>query len=305
MARQLTQYRNADIHADVIQYSRKSERDVRAVIDDMRAQLLALLGSSDIASLTRRQRTSIESKAEKIIAANYDKIKDMLSARTKDLMGVLVPALAKDYGSMATEAPKDDQIMMDGATLAEVWAASEAATNKHIRRIIRLSDDSKAVRESLSATMVKARKGAAMQAQSLNMAAKVEAQKTAATDASDVDEFIWRSMFDSSTCVRCATMDGKRYNADMQPLDSQPNLQPPMHSNCRCEMEAVTDVKARQAEAEITFKEWLDKKPASYQESFLGKGRYDLYKDGKITLSDLINGGGDDLTLSQLRSKYE
>jgi hypothetical protein len=37
----------------------------------------------------------------------------------------------------------------------------------------------------------------------------------------------------------------------------------------------------------------------------LGKGRAQLWRDGKITLSQLLNAEGAPLTLAQLKAKYD
>jgi len=55
---------------------------------------------------------------------------------------------------------------------------------------------------------------------------------------------------------------------------------------------------------DTTFEQWFEGKDKTFQESYLGKGRYQLFKDGKITFSDLVNQQGRYLKLSELNSKY-
>lgn len=59
-----------------------------------------------------------------------------------------------------------------------------------------------------------------------------------------------------------------------------------------------------QVSSKINFEEWFSKKDKAFQEEYLGKGRYKLYKDGKITFSDLVNQSGRTLTIQELKAKY-
>jgi hypothetical protein len=57
-----------------------------------------------------------------------------------------------------------------------------------------------------------------------------------------------------------------------------------------------------QVSAGTNFDKWLSQKDKSFQEQYLGKGRYDLYKSGKITLSDLVNQQGEVLSVKELKN---
>ena len=55
-----------------------------------------------------------------------------------------------------------------------------------------------------------------------------------------------------------------------------------------------------QVSADLTFDQWLDKKAPAFQDELLGKGRAKLFRDGKITLPDLIDQSGRPLTIEEL-----
>ncbi len=59
-----------------------------------------------------------------------------------------------------------------------------------------------------------------------------------------------------------------------------------------------------QVAADLTFADWLGGKPPEFADEMLGKGRAALWRDGKITLNQLLDQQGNPLTLAQLRSKY-
>ena len=59
-----------------------------------------------------------------------------------------------------------------------------------------------------------------------------------------------------------------------------------------------------QVPSTTTFTSWFDGKDKAFQEKYLGKGRFELYKSGKINLSNLISRNGEPLTLKELNLKY-
>lgn len=59
-----------------------------------------------------------------------------------------------------------------------------------------------------------------------------------------------------------------------------------------------------QVAADITFDQFLRGKPQEFADKMLGKGRAELWREGKITLSELLNQRGQPLTLKELAAKY-
>jgi SPP1 gp7 family putative phage head morphogenesis protein len=53
-----------------------------------------------------------------------------------------------------------------------------------------------------------------------------------------------------------------------------------------------------------SFGDWLGKKPVAFQDELLGKGKAQLWRDGKIALTDLVNQDARPLTLAELRAKF-
>lgn len=56
-----------------------------------------------------------------------------------------------------------------------------------------------------------------------------------------------------------------------------------------------------QVPASLTYEDWLKRKPAEFQKEVLGPGKYRLWKQGKISLRDLIDQKGNPLTIEELR----
>jgi hypothetical protein len=120
---------------------------------------------------------------------------------------------------------------------------------------------------------------------------------------------------DTSTCERCAPLDGLEWQKDGTPIGhSLPLPRYPLHYNCRCLLIPVVldgpqggqrASDGGPVSASLTFSGWLERQSPAKVAEVLGKGRAELYKAGKITLMDLTSGAGRPLTLEQLRKKYD
>ncbi len=60
-----------------------------------------------------------------------------------------------------------------------------------------------------------------------------------------------------------------------------------------------------QISAKTTFNNFLVRKGKAYQDEMLGKGRADMWRAGKITLKDLVDGNGRPLTLAELKAAID
>ena len=129
-----------------------------------------------------------------------------------------------------------------------------------------------------------------------------------------------QSVLDSRTTFICAERDNKEWDLELKPIGHKlPFKLPCLHYRCRSIMLPITksykelglDVEEipigtrsslnGQVPADTNFSQWFERQSADFKENYLGKGRYELYKDNKITLSDLVNQQGKTLTLEQLR----
>jgi hypothetical protein len=131
------------------------------------------------------------------------------------------------------------------------------------------------------------------------------------------------STLDSHTSLVCVAYSGAEWNLDFKPIGK--NKKPynngvPRHFNCRSVEIPITksfkelglkvkDPKLTtrasdegQIDANTSFDSFLKRKGVVYQNSMLGKGRADLWRAGKITLKDLVDGNGRPLTLAELQA---
>lgn len=131
----------------------------------------------------------------------------------------------------------------------------------------------------------------------------------------------WVAALDIRTCPLCAIRDGKQWTLEGKPIGhSIPFQAPPIHFNDRCALIAVTktpqelgiDVgelpqtlraSATGMTTDKTFDDWLKRQPKDKIEEVLGKGKADLWINGKVTFDQLFK-NGKPLTLEQLNAKY-
>lgn len=129
------------------------------------------------------------------------------------------------------------------------------------------------------------------------------------------------STLDNRTSDICMAYSGATWDIDFRPLEPSTlpwNGGPPRHVNCRSTVVPILKSYEElgipvdklspttrasmdgQVPGDITFDEWLRKKGVATQNEMLGPARAKLWRDGKITLSQLVDMKGNPLTLEQL-----
>ena len=136
----------------------------------------------------------------------------------------------------------------------------------------------------------------------------------------------WHATLDSRTRLEHAARDGAAWDTNKKGLNEKGKKYPfkyiPDGWNCRCQLVPILKTWREMGidEDELpdgtrssldgyvpqttTFDKWIEGKSDKFKEDYLGKGRYNLYKDGKITFSDLVGQKGRTLTLRELLEKY-
>lgn len=119
----------------------------------------------------------------------------------------------------------------------------------------------------------------------------------------------------------CQIRDGKLYTIDNKPIDHKvPWLSGPgqLHWNCRStsapiikgwdELGLKLPIGQRASmngavPADVTYKQWLVRQPASRQDQILGPVRGALLREGKLEIDRFWTDRGAFLTLNELRSR--
>jgi SPP1 gp7 family putative phage head morphogenesis protein len=128
------------------------------------------------------------------------------------------------------------------------------------------------------------------------------------------------STLDNRTTDICIAYSGDMWDVTtLEPLGKSHawNGGPPRHFNCRSTVVPVTksfeelgipatEVAGARASmdgvvaADITFDQWLGRKSVQFQDDLLGAARAELFRKGKITLSQLVDFTGNPLAVDQL-----
>ena len=135
-----------------------------------------------------------------------------------------------------------------------------------------------------------------------------------------VTEVMDVSTIDGRTTIQCAGYDGRRHKVGtVHPM-------PPYHLRCRTRQTPVMasiglgkrpyvahfkplgkvpkgERDVGQISADTTFPQWFKTQDKAFQEGWLGKSRYELYKSGGYTIDRFVDPLGRELTLDELRLK--
>jgi hypothetical protein len=130
------------------------------------------------------------------------------------------------------------------------------------------------------------------------------------------------STLDTKTSEICIAYSGAEWDLNLEPLKGAPayNGGCPRHPNCRSVIIAITKTFRElglnideipkttrasdegQISASTTFDQFLNRKTIEQQNEMLGKGKAQLWRNGKITLRDLLDQSGRPLTLEELKN---
>lgn len=130
----------------------------------------------------------------------------------------------------------------------------------------------------------------------------------------------WLATFDMNTCETCAALNGAQWDLNGNPINGTTVsfTTPPLHPNDRCVLTPVTKSYRElgidmpevtgltrasdlgQIPAGTSFSDFLDRHSKAEQDKFFGKGKADMWREGKITLKDLISQNGRPISLAQL-----
>lgn len=152
---------------------------------------------------------------------------------------------------------------------------------------------------------------------SVNQVANGAAEQVYLANRQVTKRYEWVATLDLRTSAICAALDGRTFEYGKGP-------RPPQHFNCRSTIVPVLSGKLLQPDPDATrssmdgqvpagmsYGEWLSKQPVARQEEALGVGRAKYFQrlseefGPKNAIAKMVRDDGSELTLEQLRSKYE
>lgn len=331
------------INLDLARLDSSIRRKVLKLLRSMQKELISSIGTDDLTEWGLRRKNQQLRETREIIAKYYNDISTLTLDQTQSIAQVSATsasqALAVAVGSgsggavaglipttnfMETLAKNS---LVEGAVMGDWWKRQadetvfrfqqainlgliNAETNKQIiDRVIDINGITERNAEKLVRTAV------------LSISNQAR-QKSFEQNEDVIAGYVWNSALDSRTCAQCAPRDGKEWTVDHKPIGhSIPWAVPALHISCRCSLYPRTktfrelgididevDDSARSSMDGVvtdkTFKDFMDRKGKAFTENALGKGRADLYRNGVITLEQLIDGRGNLISVKDLRDKY-
>lgn len=124
---------------------------------------------------------------------------------------------------------------------------------------------------------------------------------TYAQNADVIQAVQWVSTLDDATCLQCAQLDGRTWEA----FTAAPLPVADTHPNCRCRLvPVVKDAESLglppgtrasfsgQVPETLTYPEWFRQQSADFKRKVLGPTRYKLYASGRARLKDFATASG-------------
>lgn len=299
-----------------------------------------IIGAGDLLSMSKAKLNKLIASLESPIIDAYKQLQEETALLNTGIAEVQLKAthdalLATGVISSGITTPTDATIvrlladpLIKGGPLSDWWGRQQADTlfkiSNAIREGVLLGQNNQEIVSKLVGTktipgiLEISRTDANALAHTVTQTVANSVQQEFYRANSDIVLSLkWFTALDSHVCPLCIARADKSWTntEDHKALGhSIPFQVPPIHFNDRCLLLPETEdiglpVGERASslgpiKGNTTFKEYLKMVPKGQVEEMLGVGRAALFNDGKITLNQLIDGSGRELTLKELKSRY-
>lgn len=316
---------------DLMRLDAGTRREVLEILNGLRKDLIAALAENPMSEFSAARANRLIRESDAVIARYYAQAQQELFATADELAPIVAETTRSSLQvavSTSTVMPTasvlasvaGDALIM-GATMRAWWAKQEADVAFRfaaaIRQGIAAAQTNQQIIRRVRAELDVARANAAALVQTSVAQVANDARLAVFQANADVAPSLkWLTALDGHVCPLCMARADKQWRTDtLAPIGhSIPFAGPPIHFNDRCLLVPQTRFSKMgtgqrasmdgPVDRKTTFSDFLERKGKAFQDDVLGSGRADLWRDGKITLQDLISGTGRPLTLAQLRSRY-
>jgi hypothetical protein len=306
----------------LIRYANYLNNPVDAALADLALKLAKLLRGAGLQDITPRPLAALLREAEAEITTTFGTIAETQQAALVDLVTVEAE-FAQAAGNASTVASRTaienslNRLLVQGRPLAEQWAhqgeqllwklSSEVATAANSPTAETVANTVLGTGPNMAGGLMEAAQAQAATLTSTAVDTAAYAGRLATFRASGVNALKFFAILDSRTTIGCAVRAGKLYTLDLEPIGHDVVLDrpPPRHWKCRSillPMKFPDGPPEDGGKEKDNFARWLSKHSDAEQDDMLGPRRAQLYRDGKITLADLIGQRGQELTLAELKA---
>lgn len=314
------------------------QRDVLALLRALEIDLIRkLVGAPVLTQVSRQRLLDLLAETRSAIAQTYieahkavdlEAIAAAEAAHTRRAFAV-AGQLTVGLPSASTMRALVSNMLIQGAPSAEWWSRQGQDTAFRFSSAVRLGVAQGETNAQIVARIrgtrtvpgvmeVSRRNAEALVRSSVQTVANAARLQTFLENADVVDGVRQLSTLDGRTSDVCVAYSGAEWDLDGNPINGTKlpfNGGPPRHWNCRSVLTPIVNLGIDfrpsrasmdgQVRGDMTFAEWLSGKSKAFQDDLLGPGRAELFREGKITLQQLLDQRGRPLTLEQLRQRYD
>ncbi len=324
----------------LLRFTAGEKAKVYSILVQMQKELKVKL-ISDLTDFGKARVNKLLKECTAIINENYSGIQqeldlDGLAKQQAEATSSAITSIGLEASlpSAAVLKAMVSDTLLQGAPLADWWAAQRDdfifKYNAQIRQGVAQGETLQQIVKRVVGSKVEGKTGVIELAQRHASALVHDSIMQIAGDArmavykanEDIEKgYRHLSTLDSITCVVCAARSGAQWDLNFKPINGNniPYAKTPVHTNCRCliapllktfrelginvdEPKGTRASDLGQIPNDTTFDAFLKRHDTAYQDELLGKGKAQLWRDGKITLQDLLNQAGRPLTLKQLQA---
>lgn len=321
----------------ILRLSAGDQARVDEVLLELEKELKALLQSGTLTGAGKRQIEELLKEAEKAIDASYTVA--ARTTDTHALAVVVaehtVEALRENFPVSAylptqeTLASLTRDVLIDGAPSSAWWERQSEDTAFRFAAQVRQGVINGETQEKIVARIsgrygimeVSRRNARSLVHSSVMTAANQARLATFRKNSRTIKGVRWLATLDGHTCARCAALDGQAWNLDGEKLKGTTVafMAPPIHFGDRCVLSPIpktfrdiglnidepTDAGQRASSlgpvhGKTTFNDYFGRLTKAQQDEQFGPKRAQMWRDGKITIRDLVSGTGRELTIEEL-----
>jgi SPP1 gp7 family putative phage head morphogenesis protein len=306
-----------------------------ALLEAMRKELNRKLNEGNLTDFGKRRPKQMLRQANEIISQSYSAINTRLDETLSGLAGVETASTAKILVSLGVTITTPtanaiqsivSDVLIQGAPSKAWWAKQSEQTQfafaQQVRQGIAQGEPNAKIVNRVRAVMdVRKRDAAALVHTSVQTVANDARLAVFKANGDAIKGLKQLSTLDGRTSDICMAYSGAEWKLDGTPINGAPafNGGTPRHFNCRSVIvpilksfrdlgididevpEGTRASEEGQVPASTTFEQFLSRKTKEQQDDMLGAGRADLWRDGKITLRDLLDQNGRPLALNELK----
>ena len=306
--------------------------DLTKVYDELFKDISKRINESD---LTIKESERLIKLLEKDLVIPYAELGNDLNALAQDESKFMLNAVNAAAGiDIATTLPTNKTInkianasLMEGATIKNWFGSLEQSLQFDVAREVRQSiiqgRTNKEVTNSLKNILGTSLRRSQTLARTAVSTISNDARMQTINENEDIFKgYKWTATLDSRTRIEHFLLDGALWDLNKKGLNEKGKeyyfRTAPHGWNCRCillpliksfrevgvDLDEIPDRTRASLDgsvpADLKATDWFETKSKAFQKQYLGEARYELFKEGKITLSDLISKSGETLTIKEL-----